>query len=446
MSTKKELVKKATGCCPEILKEKQCNALDFHYRLVNITRVNNRRVPVEILIHARLEKCKEGLELGKLAYSTTLFPGEKVNLFTADRRTRFSFDKETSLSYRHEQTHESQYYMASMDKMMSDLNITDKGSAQSSSQSDFSTTGSTSGAIETFFAGASVNVRGNFNASSTSDFVRELSRHAEASHNRSVEATHASSSVSVGEVQTRTHAEGETESHFEASSRSFANPNTCHAITYFFHQINERYSIKFRVVSIKRRVIDTAGDSGVSNRPIASKGKVAVLPAVITADNPNRIDIEEKARVSETLAYQNPVLSKTSSPLLTTNLVLAQPIVTGDADSNIDEEVRTKALNQVDNDLIAKGLIAKGSKEITEEMRAELEFSITTSLPTPGLMVKSCLDDCCICEPELKAKMELDLERKKLKNELLKKQIDLLEKSQEYRCCPTPEKEDEDDD
>lgn len=444
MSTKKELVKKTTGCCPDLIKGKECSALDFHYRLVNITRVNNRRVPVEILIHARLEKCKEGMELGKLAYSTTLFPGEKVNLFTADRRTRFSFDKETSLSYRHEQTHESQYYMASMDKMMSDLNITDKGSAQSSSQSDFSTTGSTSGAIETFFAGASINVKGNFNASSTSDFVRELSRHAEASHSRSVEATHASSSVSVGEVQTRTHAEGETESHFEASSRSFSNPNKCHAITYFFHQINERHTIKFKIVSIKRRVIDSAGDAGVSNRPIVSKGKVAVLPAVITADNPNRIDIEERARVSETLAYQNPALSKSVSPFLATNFVLAQPIVTTDTDSNIDDDLRTKALNEVDNDLIAKGLIDKKSKEVSEEVKAELEFSMTTSLPTPGLMVKSCLDECCICEPELKAKMELNLERKKLKNELLKKQIELLEKSQEYRCCPAPEKEEED--
>jgi hypothetical protein len=77
MSTEKELIKNA-GCCPDIEKGKECNALDFHYRLVNITRVNNRRIPVEILIHARIEKCKEGMELGKLAYSTTLFPGEKV--------------------------------------------------------------------------------------------------------------------------------------------------------------------------------------------------------------------------------------------------------------------------------------------------------------------------------------------------------------------------------
>ena len=35
----------------------------------------------------------------------------------------------------------------------------------------------------------------------------------------------------------------------------------------------------------------------------------------------------------------------------------------------------------------------------------------------------------------------LDLERKALENELLKKQIALLEKSQEYRCCPADEEE-----
>jgi hypothetical protein len=34
-------------------------------------------------------------------------------------------------------------------------------------------------------------------------------------------------------------------------------------------------------------------------------------------------------------------------------------------------------------------------------------------------------------------------ERKKLENELLKKQIDLLEKSQEYRCCPVNSEEEE---
>ena len=51
------------------------------------------------------------------------------------------------------------------------------------------------------------------------------------------------------------------------------------------------------------------------------------------------------------------------------------------------------------------------------------------SLPTPGIIVKGCLDDCDVCEPLLKEKLQLE-------NDLLRKQIELLEKSQEYRCCP----------
>ncbi len=36
-------------------------------------------------------------------YSTTLLPGEQVRLATTDRRSRFSFDSESKLSYRSEQ-------------------------------------------------------------------------------------------------------------------------------------------------------------------------------------------------------------------------------------------------------------------------------------------------------------------------------------------------------
>ena len=66
--------------------------------------------------------------------------------------------------------------------------------------------------------------------------------------------------------------------------------------------------------------------------------------------------------------------------------------------------------------------------------------------PPPGILVKGCLDDCDVCEPTLMKGIELDLEHKRLQNELLKKQIDLLEKSQEYRCCPAGETADNDED
>ena len=45
------------------------------------------------------------------------------------------------------------------------------------------------------------------------------------------------------------------------------------------------------------------------------------------------------------------------------------------------------------------------------------------------MIVKGCLDECDVCEPQLKKRIELELK-------LFERQIELLEKSQEYRCCP----------
>jgi hypothetical protein len=39
-----------------------------------------------------------------------------------------------------------------------------------------------------------------------------------------------------------------------------------------------------------------------------------------------------------------------------------------------------------------------------------------------------------VCEPELQKQIALELEHKDLENQLLKKQIDLLEKSQAEKC------------
>jgi hypothetical protein len=55
------------------------------------------------------------------------------------------------------------------------------------------------------------------------------------------------------------------------------------------------------------------------------------------------------------------------------------------------------------------------------------------------VIVKGCLDECNVCEPELVRRHELELARLDLQNQLLKRQIELLEQSQEYRCCPGTE-------
>ena len=82
----------------------------------------------------------------------------------------------------------------------------------------------------------------------------------------------------------------------------------------------------------------------------------------------------------------------------------------------------------MDEQLVAKNLIDKAGN-VTKETKQVIEFESEFSLPTPGIIVKGCLDECDVCEPHLKERMQLE-------NDLLRKQIELLEKSQEYRCCP----------
>jgi len=94
----------------------------------------------------------------------------------------------------------------------------------------------------------------------------------------------------------------------------------------------------------------------------------------------------------------------------------------------LDNETRAKALKEVDDQLVAKNLIDKDGK-VSKETKQVIEFEMEFSLPTPGIIVKGCLDDCDVCEPLLKEKLQLE-------NDLLRKQIEFLEKSQEYRCCP----------
>lgn len=425
-------------CCPEVTKEPCCERLRFSYRLTN--RQND--VPVEIIIVAELERCPGPLSLGDVVYSTTLLPGEKVRLFTSTRNTRFTYDSESKVSYRHEQSSEETYYMRAMDRYASDLTATDRGSSQSSSRSDFETDVDASYASIGFAGGGSVNVEGNFSSRSASSFMRELSSHLRTSHDRSVQATRAANAVQMGEVQSRTHSEGESEDAYEASTRTFENRNDCHAVTYFAYQLVKQQTLKFRVVSVLRRIVDAAGDSSVVARPVRPGTGVKVLPAGILATQAGRIGVQTEARVSAA-AQQANVLGTPGgignlagfAPVLTaTRLAIdAQPVALA---------VQDAVLNKVDAELVKEGVLAQvGSDAVGARLSAELNFERTFCLPTQGIVVKGCLDPCSTCEDSREKSIALDLERKALENRLLAKQIDLLEKSQQYRCCPVGEAE-----
>jgi hypothetical protein len=107
-------------------------------------------------------------------------------------------------------------------------------------------------------------------------------------------------------------------------------------------------------------------------------------------------------------------------------------------------ELNAAAAAQVRADLTKQGILdAKG--EVSSEVRAELEFEFKTTIPTPGIVVKGCLDDCNTCEPSLEEQIKLELEHQRLKNRLLERQIELLDQAQEYRCCPVAETETDDE-
>ena len=434
-------------CCPELVECANCDVLDMRRRLVFPTSrrgPNEQPISVEVTVHTRFTRCSGPLTLGPPIYTTTLLPGEKVRLATTDRRSRFSFDSESTLSYRSEQLSEEQYRMSALRAVMSDENSTDNGSSRNTDQGSWDFHGDASGSIGFLSASADANAHGSHNASSTADYLRQHRAHASLSDSMSVEATRKAHSVSVGEVATRSHQQGESEDHFESSSREFANPNQCHALTFLFYRLDKCETIKFELVAIERRVLDPAAPTPVLANPVRSVGQLATIPQEVPATASARLDIEERGLRSEALYAQAGTaglarlqVAGAFSPAVT----LIQP------GTPLPAAARKAALDEVDEALAGEGLLDPETREVSDGAKEEIGFERETTLPTAGVIVKGCLDDCNVCEDELQRKMQLELTRQDLENKLLARQIELLDKAQEYRCCPPgPAATDGDDD
>lgn len=423
-------------CCPALSRDVCCDVLDFRYRLPHRVQTNDAAgrptfVTVEVILHLRLTRCPGPLFLGDPIHTVTLLPGEKVKLFTSDRRTRFTFDSTTNLSYRNEQLSEDRYFMAAMQNSMSDLSVTDRSHSSNSESGKWNFHGDASGSLGFFSASADTNANGSHSASSTSDFLRQLSSHATASAHQSVQATHASASLSIGEVSTRTHIDTQSQDHFESSSREFSNPNHCHAVTYYFYRLLRKQIVKITLEAIERRVDDPAAPSRASLNPPVSHGQIAVVPASVLATQKDRVAVEQVGR--DSVAAQQRQNFGAVAAIGASSLAFAafQP-----APEPLSAAVRKAALENVDKDLVATGLLTAVGGTVSTQAQRSFEVTTESCLPTAGVIVKGCLDTCDICEPEVQRKIQLDLEGQELRNQLLKRQIELLEKSQEYRCCP----------
>jgi len=425
--------------------------IDFRRHLIFPTNVRTEQgqiVQVEVILHTRFTRCPGPLALGDIAYTTTLLPGEKVRLATTDRRSRFSFDSESKLSYHSEQISEEQYRLRALRTFMSDENVTDRGSDNYSEQGKWDFHGDASGSIGFLSASASTNAKGSHSASSTSDYLHEHRAHAEMADNQSVEATRKAHSVSIGEVSSRTHTEGESEDHFESSSREFSNPNKCHAITFLFYRIDKTEKIKFELIAIERRVLDPVTPMPVPANPFRPVGAIATVPQEVPATSTKRLEVQDAAIQADSnlralaAVGSTPQLATTRTASFSAGLATAVGVTTQVAfQQAIAEDLRAKALAEVDAKLVKQGLIDKVGGIVSPKIQTEINYERETSIPTAGVIVKSCLDDCNICEPEVERRENLELDRLELENKLLARQIELLDKSQEYRCCPVEEEE-----
>jgi hypothetical protein len=420
------------ACCPTLTDKPVCDVIDLRYVLNAQVVVRDRTVPVQYIFHYRLERCSEGLALGDLAYTTTLLPGEQVRLFSSDRHTRWSYDSTSQQTYRHETTSEESYLTWGIAKAVSDLNVSQSGSDNSASHESWASGG----------GGASVDLLvvqvggggggGSYDASSAHDFNRNLSQHAASASSQVAAGVRAASATAIGEAQQRTHAEGESEERIESASRTFKNPNRCHALTYLFYRLMKRQRIRFHLVAIERVIDDPAAPTLVDKRPQNDvAGAVSVRPQRIFATAANRLEIERMAR---TAAAEQARAQEAGGAQGNLRLA-ARPM---------DADLRAAALQQATQDLAKAGMVNAANGKPTDKLIAELSWEREELLPTPGVIVKGCLDTCETCEPTLEREIELELEHKELRNKLLAKQIDLLEKSQEYRCCPAGDDDDDD--
>ncbi len=171
-------------------------------------------------------------------------------------------------------------------------------------------------------------------------------------------------------------------------------------------------------------------------------GQLATIPQEVPATNAARLDIETRGLQSEALykqAAKSPNLAFNRagfSFLAASGAAAATQLGTQES---LSKALRDKALAEVDARLEEEGLLDAKTKQVSKQAQEEFGYERQTSLPTAGVIVKSCLDDCGICEPEVSKRTQLELERLHLQNQLLKRQIELLDKSQEYRCCPQAE-------
>ena len=406
-------------CCPQFDPCTDMTVLPLSYRIGQAVVVGGQTYIVDVTLHYTLTRMSERESIGPVVHTETLLPGESVRLYSSDRHTEFSYDSDTQTSSRRYSSSQESLYAASFAHSVSDLDqFTSTRKTSDYHESSVSGGGGASFSLFGLFeigGGASAS---SYDASGVSTLATRLSQHAESSHLRSETQVRNQSSVAISHTATRTHIEGSSEATFESSSRIFSNPNQCRALTFLFHQLVKCQTVTFALVRIDRTFRDSSAPETVTQTAPKKPTGLTVLPQTIRATDPELVQRMQAARIAA---------ADTMQPGTPAGFASFQVRA-------VDPGVREEALKQADAALMRAGLLTEDGEPHPDAV-ARMGWSRELQIPVDGVIVRTCLDECDACEPEMHQRIALELERMELENRMLERRIELLDREDVYRCC-----------
>jgi subtilisin family serine protease len=201
-----------------------------------------------LLVRVTYEHCLRllGRHQGGLLYTTTLLPGEEVQLFEFDRYRRVRSETERMSVH------------ASFRQTMSALSQTRRSSSSSAyverltqTRTDADLSVSAGGGLAGFFGAP--RVQGEFSVETETTVASGAST-------RTVAEQFAQNAVTASQAtdaeRTVVVSRFEESEHQDATRRRLRNENDCYAVTYFVRRVNEVYETHTRVVDIEWRLDD----------------------------------------------------------------------------------------------------------------------------------------------------------------------------------------------
>lgn len=385
-----------------------CDVTILTYRLV----LHVGDIPVECVSRYRIERCTEDYVLSDLLHSTTLFPGEEVFMSVRNRHTVSRFTEDASFSAAQVHRSSDRIWMETYQKMATDFDQTNNSSLKTNTHSSFSQSNNKSLNIEilgpkTF----KTTVEGTFDEQSSQDFFSELHQHLESTFHQTNQVTRDSASVSLTEVNSHREVEAERNDELKVSTRRFKNINSCHTMTHYFYQIAKRQRVKIELIERTCRAVNELANTAVDLKPVSVSLATNQVVTAETAVSP-----------AAGIAAEAVALSNSAANTFT-------------QDQQILQTVRRIPLERLNESAKARDAAVAKADTLVANLPEFSTFEQVSIIPTEALYVESELGDCVLCEPFVIAKQELELERIKLENRKLRREIELLDQFKDYRCC-----------